>query len=136
MEYGEQNALEHDLIRFKLVQARDSLDQARALLAANMDMDLVGNNVFYAMYYAVLAMLQKRKVPPETQSVTLSLFDREFIQTGAFDWRYSDALRRAFELRKACSHDGCTSVQRGDIEDLLPVAEDFVAKAEEILSRI
>lgn len=136
MEYGEQNALEHDLVRFKLVQARDSLDQARSLLAANMDMDLVGNNIFYAMYYAILALLLKRKVPPATQSVTLSLFDREFVQTGSFDWRFSESIRRAFELRKTCSGEGRTVVDRKDIEDLLPVAEDFVRRAEEILSRI
>ncbi|HWR73433.1 MAG TPA: HEPN domain-containing protein [Nitrospirota bacterium] len=136
MEYGKNTELESDLVRFKLVQARDSLDQARSLLAANMDMDLVGNSVFYAMYYAILALLLKRKVPPATQSVTLSLFDREFVQTGFFDWRFSEAMHRAFKLRKACSGEGRTAVDRKDIEDLLPVAEDFVRKAEEIISRI
>lgn len=136
MEYSKNMELESDLVRFKLVQARDSLEQAKSLLAANMDMDLVGNNVFYAMYYAVLALLLKRKVPPATQSVTLSLFEREFVQSGAFDWRFSEAIRRAFELRKTCSGEGRPVVDRKDIEDLLPVAEDFVRKAEELISRI
>jgi len=136
MEYGNNTELESDLVRFKLVQARDSLDQARSLLAANMDLDLVGNNVFYAMYYAILALLLKRKVPPATQSVTLSLFDREFVQTGFFDRRFSEAGHSAFELRKTCSGEGSPAVDRKDIEALLPVAEDFVRKAEELIPRI
>lgn len=136
MEYQDRSALDNDLVRFKLTQARDALDQARSLLTANMDLDLVANSVFYTMFYAVLALLQKRKVPASTQNVTIALFDREFVQTGIFDWRFSEALHRAFELRTACSCEEHRTVTRKDIDDLLPIAGEFVRRVEAIIDRV
>lgn len=136
MEYRDRSALDQDLVRFKLTQARDSLDQAKSLLAANMDLDLVTNSIFYTMYYAVLALFQKRKLPPATQNVTIGLFDREFVQTGTFDWRYSQALHRAFELRKTCSCEDRKNATRKDIDDLLPVAVEFVQKVEAMIGTV
>lgn len=136
MEYKDRSALDNDLVNFKLTQARDSLEQAQSLMTANMDLDLVTNNVFYAMFYAVLALLQKRKVPVSTQNVTIDAFDREFVQTGLFDWRFSDALHRAFEIQKACTREDHQTVARKDIDDLLPLAEEFLLAAESVVERI
>lgn len=136
MEYKDRSALDNDLVNFKLTQARDSLEQARSLMTANMDLDLVANNVFYAMFYAVLALLNKRKVPVSTQNVTIDAFDREFVQTGMFDWRFSDALHKAFEIRSTCTCEDPDAVARKDIDDLLPLAEEFLLTAEHIIERI
>lgn len=134
MEYGRKIELDNDLVRFKLTQAHDSLDQARSLIAANMDRDLIANTLFYSLYYAVLALLQKKGVPAATMSVTIGLFEREFVQTGMVDWRYSQALHRAFELRTSCSCADRTAVTRGDVEELLPLAEEFLRTAGAIIS--
>jgi uncharacterized protein (UPF0332 family) len=136
MEYQDRNALNRDLVRFKLTQAHDALDGVRSVLAAHMDLDFAANGIFYAMFYAVLALLQKRKIPASTQNVTLSLFDREFVQTGVFDWHYSEAVHRAFELRKTCSCEERKTVTRKDVDDLLPLAEEFLKKVEAIIDRV
>ncbi len=136
MEYQDRNALDRDLVHFKLTQAHDALDSAKSVLAARMDLDFAANGIFYTMFYAVLALFQKRKLPPATQSVTLSLFDQEFVRPGFFDWRFSEALHRAFELRTACSCDERKNIPLKDIEDLLPVAEEFLKKVEGIIDTI
>lgn len=98
-------------------------------------MDLVGNSIFYAMSYAVLALLLKRKEPAATQSVTLSLFEREYVRTGVFGRRFSEALRGAFALRKGRGREERVVVRRIDVEDLLPVAEEFVTRSDDVISR-
>lgn len=63
MEYRDRSALDQDLVRFKLTQARDSLDQAKSLLAANMDLDFVASSIPCIMPFLVLC----RSCPvPET----------------------------------------------------------------------
>jgi uncharacterized protein (UPF0332 family) len=136
MEYRDRSALDRDLVRFKLTQAHDALDGARSILTAHMDLDFAANGIFYAMFYAVLALLHKRKLSPSTQNITLSLFDREFVQTGVFDWRYSEAIHRAFELRKTCSCDERKTVTKKDVDDLLPLAEEFLKKVEAVIDRV
>lgn len=133
MEYGKKIELDNDLVRFKLTQAHDSFDQARSLVAANMDLDLIAGSLFYALYYAVLALFQKRGISAATMSVTIGLFDREFVQTGIVDWRYSHALHRAFELRTSCSCADRAAVTRKDVEELLPLVEEFLARAGAII---
>ena len=136
MEYGKKIEFDNDLVRFKLTQAHDSLEQARQLRAANMDLEFVANSVFYAMYYAVLALLQKRRIPAATMSVTIGLFDREFVQAGVLDWRYSQALHRAFELRTSCSCKDRVNVTVGDVDSLMPLAEDFIGRVESVIDTI
>jgi uncharacterized protein (UPF0332 family) len=62
------------------------------------------------------------------QSTAISLFEREYVQTGIFERRFLDALRRAFDLRPACE---CRkNIVNADIEELLPVAQDFLDAVE------
>ncbi len=49
------------LIRYRLEQARDSLKEADVLMAAGMSLRSVMNRLYYAMFYAVLALLQDKQ---------------------------------------------------------------------------
>jgi uncharacterized protein (UPF0332 family) len=109
----------------KLAQAREALEEAKELLAEGADLSFVMNSLYYAFLYPVLGMLQARKIPTPMQSTAIALFEREFVRSGEFDVRFMDAIRRAFELRPACACEG-QKVTRQDIEQLLPVAQDFL----------
>lgn len=60
------------------------------------------------------------------QSVTIALFDKEFIQTDVFEKRFADALRRTFDLRPNCSV-APSEVTRQEAERLAALAEEFVS---------
>jgi uncharacterized protein (UPF0332 family) len=115
-----------------MAQARESLQEARALLAEGMDMGFIMNNLYYALFYPVLAVLNEGQVPTSMQSVTIALFDKEFIQTGVFEKRFVDALRRAFDLRPKCSV-APSEVSREEAERLAALAEEFISRVEKYL---
>jgi uncharacterized protein len=123
------------LIRYRLVQARESLKEADVLLAAGMSLRSVMNRFYYAMFYAVLALLQDKQVGTSKHSGAISLFDREFIKTEIFDRKYSKALHRAFELRQKGDYMEQTEVTKLDIDEIRPEAVDFVERAESYLSK-
>jgi uncharacterized protein (UPF0332 family) len=62
------------------------------------------------------------------QSMAISLFEREYIQTGIFERRFLVAFRKAFDLRPACECQ--KNIVDADIEELLPVAQDFLDAVE------
>jgi uncharacterized protein (UPF0332 family) len=58
------------------------------------------NRLYYAMFYAVLALLQAKHLGTSKHSGAIALFDREFVKTGIFPKELSMALHRAFALRQ------------------------------------
>jgi uncharacterized protein (UPF0332 family) len=112
--------------KFKLSQARESLEDARGLLADGAEQHYVMNSLYYAFYYPTLALLHTRDIPAAMQSVSIALFEREFIKNGAIDERFFHALRRAFELKPKCSGPQLTMISRPEVVVLLADAAGFI----------
>jgi uncharacterized protein (UPF0332 family) len=117
-------------VRLKLAQARESLEEAGALLDEGADLNFVMNSLYYAFLYPALGLLQAINVTTPTQGTAIILFEREFVKNGEFDGKFLEAMRRAFELRPACACEGPKKVTKEDIEQLLPVAREFLERAQ------
>jgi len=115
-------------IQVRLTQAKETLGEARALLAEGAELSYVMNNLYYTFLYPVLGLLQARQIPAPMQSTAISLFEREYVQTGIFESRFLDAFRKTFDLRPACECQ--KKIVNTDIEELLPVAQDFLDAVE------
>ena len=61
------------LVAYRLEQADESLDAARILLDRTLDRSAV-NRAYYAMFYAVLALLATRKRETSKHGGAISLF--------------------------------------------------------------
>jgi uncharacterized protein (UPF0332 family) len=115
---------QRDQVQKRLSHARESLKDANDLFLEGAELSFVMNNLYYSFLYPVLGLLQSRQIPAPMQSTAISLFEREYVQTGIYESRFLDAFRRAFDLRPACE---CRKkIVNADIEELLPVARDFL----------
>ena len=134
---GSQRGMEagpdREYIRSKLLQAQDSLQEACALFEEGAELGFVMSNLYFAFLYPVLGLLKSQGVPVSTQSIALSLFEREFVEKGVFERSFFDAFRRSFDLRPACSCEGPKIISKKDIEELLPVARDFLSAVEKLI---
>lgn len=68
------------LIAYRLKEADDSLAEASVLLREGMSMRAVMNRLYYAMFYAVLALLQNKHLGTSKHAGAIALFDRELCQ--------------------------------------------------------
>jgi len=116
----------------RLKQARESLDEAQALLAAEMDTAFVLTNLYYAYYYPVLALINEGQVPSTMQSVTIGLFDQRFIKTGIFKKEYGNAILRIFNVKPKCTGEK-TPVNSDEVNELTGFATDFIQDVETYL---
>lgn len=121
------------LIEYRLNQAKDSLKEADVLLKSGMSLRSVMNRLYYSMFYTVLALLQNKELGTSKHSGAISLFDREYVKPGIFPREMSKALHRAFELRQIGDYMEETEVTSNDIEEIRPMATEFVANAETLL---
>ena len=119
--------MEHrEYVRFKLTQAREAYAEAEGLMADEAGLGYVVNSLYYAFYYPVLALLHVKGVPAAMQSVSIALFEREFIDTGLVEKRFFQSLRRAFELKPKCSTHELKMITHDEVKALLTDARGFL----------
>ena len=118
----------------RLKQAGESLDEAQALLATDMGTGFVLTNLYYAYYYPILALMNEGQVPSTMQSVTIDLFEQQYINTGIFKKEYGDAIKRIFNIKPKCSGEK-TPVNVDEVNRLAILASDFIQDVETYLKK-
>lgn len=115
------------LVKYRLEQADESLKAANVLLNERLFRPSV-NRSYYAMFYAVLALLAVKKVETSKHSGAISIFDRDFIKPNTFPREYSQWLHEAFNLRQRSDYSGEYTVSDEEAETALERARFFVEK--------
>ncbi len=122
-----------EIVRLKLAQARESLEEAKSLLVQDAEVNFVMNSLYYAFLYPVLGLLQARGISAPMQATAIALFEQEYVRTGDMEREFLEAIHRAFELRPACECEGKKKAAPEDVEQLLPKAEEFLVKVQRII---
>ncbi len=110
----------------RLKQARESLSEAKALLAHDVGGNFAVNSLYYAFLYSLWGFLESQGISTSAHTDAISLLEQDFVLTGKIERRFYDAIRQANELRPTCD---CTINRRAtseDIEQLLPIAQEFL----------
>ena len=113
-------------------QAHETLRESEILLAEAALRGAV-NRAYYAMFYALLALLATRQLGTSRHSGAISLFDREFVKTGLFPRELSRALHLAFDRRQEHDYGEMIPLTREIAEETLQDARVFVAAIEAYL---
>jgi uncharacterized protein len=114
------------LAQYRLEQARESLDEATFLFSGEKSPRSIINRVYYAMFYAILALLIFEPYSSSKHSGILGYFNRRFIKEGVFDREMGRWVNKAFELRQRVDYREYFQVTRDQAADLLAKAQEFV----------
>ena len=115
------------LVRYRLEQADESLESAQLLLDNGKYRPAVSRS-YYAMFYAVLALMAKKKHHSSKHSGAIAIFNREFVKTGMFDKDFSRWLQEAFDLRQRADYREMFSISYERTKRVLEHALAFVAE--------
>lgn len=122
------------LVTYRLQQADECLDAARVLLEKRLNRPAV-NRAYYAMFYAVLALLATRKRETSKHGGAISLFDKEFVKPGTFTKNFSRWLHDAFDLRQRSDYVVGVEVAKEEAENTLQHAVSFVNETKKVLGK-
>jgi uncharacterized protein (UPF0332 family) len=117
------------LLRYRMEQAHETLQEAEILFNEHALRGAI-NRAYYAMFYALLALLATRRLGTSKHSGALALFDREFVKTGVFPRELSRSLHLAFDRRQTHDYGEMIQVNRHIAEETLADARAFVAAIE------
>jgi len=114
------------LVKYRLEQARTTLADAKCLIDGSGSPQSIINRSYYAMFYAVLALLQGTGNVPSKHTGAIGLFDREFIRGGLLPRDLSRDLHRAFDARQAADYRFADPIGPGEAREAWEKASRFV----------
>jgi len=96
----------NDLINYRIARAKDTYEDAQ-ILADREKWNSTINRLYYAAYYAVMALLPDSDLKPGTHNGAKSNLSEYFIKTGKIDKEYGKIYSQLFTWR-----------QKGDYDDM------------------
>jgi uncharacterized protein (UPF0332 family) len=118
-----------ELIRLRMQQARETLREAQILSAQQAGRGAI-NRAYYAMFYAVLAVLATKGLGSSKHSGVISLFDREFVKPGDLPKTLSRSLHMAFERRQQADYGELTELDASVVARVIEEAETLIQNVE------
>jgi uncharacterized protein (UPF0332 family) len=103
-----------DLIKYRLLRAKDTFEDAQILAEKNRWNSTI-NRLYYAAYYAVMAILLSEDLKPATHNGAKSNFTERFIKTSRIPKEYGKIYSQLFTWR-----------QKGDYDDLFDFDKEKV----------
>jgi len=121
------------LVAYRIQRARETLAEADNLIKGNYYNATV-NRLYYACYYAVIALLIKNNIAAQTHQGVRQMFSLHYIANNKINKRYSIFYGRLFNDRMSGDYDDFVQYDSEMINALRPQAEEFISVIEEILN--
>lgn len=132
---SEAASYKETLIQYRLEEAKEALRDAQMLYEQNGAPRSVVNRSYYAMFYAVLALLITIDKGSSKHRGVIALFDREFIKQNILPKEMSAMLHQAFDMRLTGDYRELLKITKEQAADVLTSAIEFVKSIEEKLSK-
>lgn len=123
------------LALYRLERAQELIDDSRRLFESG-SYKSSNNRAYYAIFYAMRAVLALDEVDFKKHSGVIQHFQREYIKTGVFDKSYSDIIMDASEIRNASDYDDFYLASKDEAIAQIEGAEKFYRAVEAFLKRI
>ncbi len=122
------------LVAYRMERAKETLLEADLLINGGCYNAAV-NRLYYACYYAVIALLVKNRIVAQTHDGVKQMFGLHFIVSGRLDRKYSRFYSQLFNARMSGDYDDFLFYDAEMLDALRPQAEEFVVAIEEQLKK-
>lgn len=119
------------LVNYRLQRANETLAEIPELNKSGFYNTAI-NRLYYACYYAVVALLIKHDINPATHAGVKQMLSMYFVVPGKLSREHSRYFSLLFERRQSSDYDDFAYSTYEEIEELLPKATAFI-RAIEIL---
>ena len=109
-------------------------DEAVYLLKGNKNPRSVINRLYYAMFYAVLALLVYEQFASSKHRGVISFFNKKFIKDGIFPKEMGKALYEAFELRLSSDYGEYIIITEKQVEPFFDKTRGFIDAIREYIN--
>ena len=123
-----------NLVIYRITKSKNTLAEIDLLINYKLWNTAI-NRLYYACYYAVIALLIDKEIETLTHAGARQMFGLHFIKTGLIEKDLGKFYSRLFDLRQTGDYDDFIDFSREQVLDLLQPANELIIQIESILSR-
>lgn len=120
---------QRELARYRMDRAFETLQEAR-LMVTGGHLHGAANRIYYACFYAVLALLLTRELSSPKHSGVMALFNRHFIREGILPVEMGKFYSRAFDHRLESDYGEIVELKEEEVRADLAKAQEFIARVQ------
>lgn len=113
----------NEYVLYRIESAKNTFEAAKVLAESEFWNSAV-NRLYYALFYAVNALLVLNDIQTKSHSATKSQFSLFFVKTGKFDIKYGRLFSELFDWRQKGDYENIFDYDNESVKPLFePVAE-------------
>lgn len=123
-----------ELVDYRIRRALETLGEVN-LHIENELWNTAINRLYYACYYAVIALLISKGIKTQTHAGVRQMFGLHFMKTGLIDKESGSFFSNIFDERLTGDYDDFIVYTKEDILELLKPAKDLIEEIQKLLNR-
>ena len=120
------------LVSYRLSRAKETLAEIPHLKDMGY-LNTAVNRLYYACYYAVVALLIKNHIHASTHAGVKQMLGLHFVSKGLITRESNRRCSLLFERRHSSDYDDFAYATIEEVDELLPKAESFISEIERLL---
>ncbi|MBR2618067.1 MAG: HEPN domain-containing protein [Paludibacteraceae bacterium] len=120
------------LINYRTERAYETLNEAQYNADGGFYVAAI-NRMYYACYYAVIALLLKYEISAQTHSGVRSMLGLHFVSKGIVSKEDGKTFNDLFEKRHSGDYDDFVICDQEMVDNLLPKAKHFIDAISQLL---
>lgn len=124
-----------DLAKYRLKKARNTLSDAKKYIN-NATLESTVNRIYYAMFYAVNALLITKGLSSSKHSGVRAFFNKEFVNKGLVEEKLGEFYSDMFKRRQKGDYQDFVKFEKQDVAEWLKKGEEFINRIERLTLKI
>lgn len=120
------------LITYRLEKSEETLREVDFLISGGFYSGAV-SRLYYACYYAVVALLLKENIATLTHAGVKTAFSMHFVRTNKIDKQIAKTFYELFDLRHNNDYDDYTICDEATIRYIRPRADQFMQAVRQLI---
>ena len=129
------NQAQIDLARYRMQRAYETQQDAKYLLEKESYNSAI-NRFYYAIFYAIRALLATKGLDSSKHSGVIALFHKEFVKPGIIPKEIAKIPNITFEKRSDSDYEDYHVFTRSEVDDLAAKSEIFLTEVNKVLDKI
>jgi uncharacterized protein (UPF0332 family) len=121
-----------ELVEYRINRAKATLAEVD-LHVKNQLWNTAINRLYYACYYAVIALLISKKILTQTHAGVRQMFGLHFIKNGLIDKELGKFYSDIFDKRQTGDYDDYISFSKEEVESMIQPAKSLINVIERII---
>ncbi len=121
-----------DLIKYRIRRAEETYKEAVLMKDAN-HWNACANRLYYACFYAVIALLEKHGYASSKHSGVKSIFNKNFVKTRLISKEQGELYTNLFDSRQEGDYVDFVIFNASDIEPWIPEAKNFIDSISDLI---